>query len=132
MAFSPLLLAAAAASAAAPAHPGVVGTWMNPTATVEVEARPCGEAVCGRVVWASPQAISDARDGGTPDLIGTELLRDYRPVGSNQWRGTVFVPDMGRTFSSSMVELDRNDLQISGCAVAGFICRKQIWHRQDR
>ena len=105
------------------------GNWMNPKGTVEVNTRACGANLCGRVVWASPKAMKDARDGGTPNLIGTELLRDYRAAGSDKWRGTIFVPDMGKSFSSKMVELGSNSLQVSGCMIGGLICRKQVWHR---
>lgn len=105
------------------------GNWMNPKSTVEVNTRACGPNLCGRVVWASPKAVKDAREGGTPNLIGTELLRNYRAAGPDKWRGTIFVPDLGRSFGSKMVELGPNSLQVSGCMVGGMICRKQVWHR---
>ena len=127
-----LFLAAPAPSIAA----GLVaaaptGDWLNPAGTVEVNTRPCGHALCGRVVWASPDAISDAREGGTPNLVGTELLRNYHATGPQTWQGTIFVPDMGKSFSSRMMELDPNSLQVSGCLIAGFICKKQVWHRAN-
>lgn len=105
------------------------GNWMNPKGTVEVNTRSCGPDLCGRVVWASPEAIRDAREGGTPNLLGTELLRNYRAVATDRWRGAIFVPDMGRSFSSKILELGPNRLQVSGCVVGGMICKKQVWHR---
>lgn len=117
---------AAGSAAAAP-----TGDWLNPAGTVEVNTHSCGHALCGRVVWASPDAVGDARQGGTPNLVGTELLRDYHAVGPQRWQGTIFVPDMGKSFSSRIMELDPNSLQVSGCLIAGFICKKQVWHRAN-
>lgn len=125
-----LFLAVTAPSiAAGPAGAAPTGDWLNPAGTVEVSTRPCGHTLCGRVIWASPDAVGDAREGGTPNLVGTELLRDYRAAGPQRWQGTIFVPDLGKSFSSRMRELDPNSLQVSGCLIGGFICKKQIWHR---
>ena len=75
------------------------------------------------------EAQADARDGGTPKLIGTALLREYRPSGRNTWSGTIFVPDMGRTFGSTLKLVDANTISVKGCLIGGFFCKSQIWHR---
>lgn len=123
------LAATAPSIAAGPGAAAPTGDWLNPAGTVEVSTRSCGHALCGRVVWASSDAVGDAREGGTANLVGTELLRDYHAVGPLAWKGTIFVPDLGRSFSSRMIELDPNTLQVSGCLIGGFICKKQVWHR---
>jgi uncharacterized protein (DUF2147 family) len=50
-------------------------------------------------------------------------------VSANEWQGRVFVPDMGRTYYSTIKRLDPNQLIISGCIFGGLICKSQIWHR---
>ncbi len=82
------------------AAPSPDGLWLNPHHSVAVEAGPCGDRLCGRIVWANGEALSDARDAGVTHLVGTTLLKDYKPEGAGRWEGTVFVPDMGRDFSS--------------------------------
>lgn len=125
------LLATAAPSGAATATPpgAVLGRWINPHGSVAVETRMCGTALCGRVVWASPEALKDAADAGVSPLVGTELLRDYAPSGTGRWQGHVYVPDMGRSFQSTLAAQDRATLRISGCILGGLICKSQLWHR---
>ena len=124
-----------AAEATVPGAPGarpdaVIGRWANPRGTLAVETAPCADgALCGRIVWASPQARAEARGAGLPDLIGTQLLRGYRRNASGNWEGTVFVPDMGRTFSSHIRQTSPATLTITGCVVGSFLCKSQVWHR---
>ena len=108
----------------------VIGRWSNPKGTLAVQTGPCGDgALCGQIVWASPQAQADARDAGVPALVGTQLLQGYRPEGRNSWAGRVYVPDMGRSFSSRIRQTSAGTLSISGCLVGGFLCKSQVWHR---
>lgn len=110
-----------------------IGTWLNPRGSVKVQTGACAGNgagdLCGWVVWAAPQAQADARDSGTTRLIGTELLRGYRAAGHGLYRGQVYVPDMGRTFYSTIEQRGANNLKISGCILGGLICKSQDWHR---
>lgn len=126
-----VLLAAtpAAAQGVNPASDGPVGFWLNPKRTVKVATGPCGDRLCGWVVWADAKAIADAGESGVQNLVGTELLRSYRRTAPGQWRGEVYVPDMGQIFTSKIAEIDRNTLKISGCILGGLLCRSQIWQR---
>lgn len=129
----PLFAALAAPAIAAAQPPGrPEGLWLNPRKSVAVHAGPCGERLCGWIVWASSEAQADARESGVARLIGTELLEDYRATGPGNWSGTVFVPDMGRRFSSRINALSATQLQIKGCILGGLICKSQIWTRIER
>jgi uncharacterized protein (DUF2147 family) len=124
-----LICAATAAYAAPPTAVTPIGTWQNPKHTIAVRVEQCGSELCGKIVSATPEALADARDAGVTNLIGTELLRDYRSAGPGRWSGTVYVPDMGRSFSSHIVQPAPNTLRISGCLIAGFLCKSQDWTR---
>ncbi len=121
------VLAAVAMVAAAPASADAL--WLNPHDSVAVRTGACGDRLCGWVVWANADALADARDSGVTHLIGTALLQDYRPVDRGRWKGTVFVPDMGHSFSSEIDELSPTRLKVKGCLFGGFICKSQIWTR---
>ena len=121
--------ATATAAATATATPRVEGVWHNPKNSVAVKTGTCGDKLCGWVVRATDEAQADARDGGTPKLIGTALLREYRPSGRNKWSGQIFVPDMGRTFGSTLALVDANTISVKGCLIGGFLCKTQIWRR---
>ncbi|WP_243848397.1 DUF2147 domain-containing protein [Sphingomonas insulae] len=108
----------------------VIGRWSNPKGTLAVQTGPCADgSLCGQIVWASPQAQADARDAGIAGLVGTQLLQGYRPEGRGSWAGRVYVPDMGRSFSSRIRQTSAGTLSISGCLVGGFLCKSQVWHR---
>jgi uncharacterized protein (DUF2147 family) len=121
-----LLLAAAAPSSAADP---VLGTWSNPKGTVTVRTARCGRAICGTVVSASPAAREKARVAGTANLIGTRIMDGFRPAGRNRWEGQAFVPDLGLTVPAVMTQIGRDQIQIEGCSLGGYLCRNQVWHR---
>jgi uncharacterized protein (DUF2147 family) len=126
---SPALMALAVVAAGLPPPPPVVGVWHNPKNSVAVKTGACGDKLCGWVVRANDQAQADARDGGTPKLIGTALLREYRPSGRRKWSGQIYVPDMGRTFGSTITLVDSNTIDVKGCLIGGFLCKTQTWRR---
>jgi uncharacterized protein (DUF2147 family) len=121
------LLAPGIALAAAPAQP--TGIWRNPKNSVHVRIQPCGANVCGTVVWANARALQKAREGGTPNLVGTQLFREFRADGAGAWAGRVFVPDRGRTFSGTLRLADANHVIARGCLVGRLLCRAQTWTR---
>ena len=111
------------------AHLQAIGTWINPRGTVKVETGNCGSNLCGWIVWAAPEAITDARESGVTRLVGTELLKNYRSTGPGRYQGQVFVPDMGRTFYSTIKQDSPDNMRISGCILGGLICKSQDWRR---
>jgi uncharacterized protein (DUF2147 family) len=128
----PLLLAMAAVQAApdSSAAASPVGTWANPSGSVIVEIAACGDSeLCGRVRWASDKAKADARKHGTDPLIGTELLHNFVPSGTDRWRGILFVPDLKRTSKADLQQLAPDRIKIRGCAVGRALCKSQIWAR---
>jgi uncharacterized protein (DUF2147 family) len=128
-----VLAALAALTLAAPAMAGqgsADGIWRNPRGTIDVRIQPCGEQLCGVIARASPEAMQDAKDAGIANLIGIELLKDYRKTGPTRWDGTVYVPDMGHSFSSHIEQISPTELKISGCLIGGWLCKSQLWTRR--
>lgn len=109
--------------------PPIYGTWMNPYKSVAVRTGPCGDRLCGWIVWANQEAQDDAREGGTPKLIGTALLENYRAEKPGSWSGTVFVPDMNRRFYSIIQQVGPDQMKVKGCILGGLLCKSQLWHR---
>jgi uncharacterized protein (DUF2147 family) len=119
------------ASVAASPQPASVlqGFWRNPNGTVEVHIDACETGMCGTVVSASPSAVADARDSGYPTLVGMQLLYGYHAAGPAEWRGTIFVPDIGRSFASHIDVVDSDHVRVSGCLIGKFLCKSQLWRR---
>lgn len=133
--FSSLILAAAIALAAVPtwaaAPLSAVGVWRNPKDSVHIALRPCGEEICGFVVWASEKAQAKARKGGTPKLVGQQLMRGFVVDKNGVGRGKVFVPDLNRVFTGSATMISERSLLAKGCLFAGVLCKTQVWTRID-
>lgn len=114
-----------------PATP-LAGYWTNQTRSVVIALTPCSEAGwCGTVVWASEEAVADARHGGTASLLGTELLHGFVAVAPNRWKGRIFLPDLGKRSSAELRQLDANRLMVRGCTIGGLLCKSQVWARTD-
>ncbi|BBD97146.1 domain-containing protein [Sphingobium amiense] len=110
-------------------EPSLAGEWINPRGSVIVATAPCQGGLCGWVRWANGEALADAQDAGVAHLVGTQLLQDYKADGRGRWSGRVYVPDIGRTFSSTIRSVDPTHVRISGCLVGSWICKSQIWSR---
>ncbi len=124
---APTLGAASTAVSVTPSLERAV--WVNPYGNVKVQTGDCAGKLCGWVIWATPEAAQEAREAGTQNLVGTQLLQGYRSVGPGRWEGHVFVPDMGHRFYSTISQLNAETLKISGCVLGGLICKSQIWHK---
>ena len=106
-----------------------VSVWRNPHDSVHIRFEPCGDQMCGTVVWASDKAQADAKKGSTAPLIGTRIFRDFHAVKPNVWRGKVYVPDIAKTFGGT-VTIDGDRMIGKGCLIAGRIgCKSQTWSR---
>jgi uncharacterized protein (DUF2147 family) len=108
----------------------IEGHWINPKGSVVVRVGPCGDAYCGVVVKASPHAQASARAGGTPHLIGTQILTDLRPAGDGTFKGEVFDPKRNIRAPATIRADGENAITVKGCAIAGMLlCKEQRWTR---
>jgi uncharacterized protein (DUF2147 family) len=98
---------------------------------VIISIAPCGEAMCGRVQWASDDAVADARRGGTDPLVGVELLSGFVAKDENRWKGRLFVPDLKRTSKAEVRQLGPDQVKVTGCAVGHLVCKSQVWTRTE-
>lgn len=131
------LLSCATAFAAGPA-----GVWYTPDNRAQVRIAPCGRnALCGDIVWLKepndPQSgkpktdfnNSDAARRGRP-LIGLSIFAGLaRAASSAVWRGQIYNPDDGHTYSGSLTMTGANVLELKGCVLGGIICKAQNWTR---
>jgi uncharacterized protein (DUF2147 family) len=114
---------------AASAETSAVGVWLRENGASQVRIAPCGDALCGKVVWASPRGQREVAKT-TPRVVGTTVLTDVRPTAKG-WSGRLFIPDDNIHVSASLQLLDDRTLKLTGCALFGLICRSQIWTRTE-
>jgi uncharacterized protein (DUF2147 family) len=101
----------------------------NPSNSVHVRIHPCGKTRCGTVVWANAKAKADSARGGTQNLVGTELFREFKEVSPKVWKGKVFVPDLNKVLTGTGTVKDENSIVARGCLFAGMGCKSQTWTR---
>ena len=123
-----LLPILALAAAQAPPHAAIEGLWKNPIGSAIIAVAPCGQVLCGKVVWASARGKREVA-GTTSHVVGTIVLTAVRPKGKG-WTGKLFIPDDNVHVSARLQLLSPTQLKLTGCAL-GLFCRSQIWTRTD-
>jgi uncharacterized protein (DUF2147 family) len=124
----PMLLALSVAPGAA--HAPIEGYWKNPIGSAIIAIAPCGDAWCGKVAWASARGRHEASKS-TANVVGTTVLTGLH-LAHGRWTGSLFIPDDGIHVSARLQLLDNRRLELTGCALAGLLCRSQLWFRSDR
>ncbi len=131
----PLLLSLvflSSATAAADSH-DVYGLWRSEAGDAHIEISDCGDGTpCGTLVWVDPAMTPTDRDAKNRDeslrdraLVGIPIVWGYSK-GRTKWRGgSVYNPEDGKTFKSSMRKRDDDTLELKGCI--GPLCRTNIW-----
>lgn len=122
-----LLATATSVAAGPPAQ--LNGHWKNAKGSVVVRLAPCGNAICGTVVEASEHARETARNGGTPNLIGTRILSGLRPDGDGAFKGQAFDPKRNIRAPATVRLISHDAIEVRGCAIWGMMCKEQRWTR---
>jgi uncharacterized protein (DUF2147 family) len=121
-----LALLAPATEAQGPAR-GVTGLWIDHTGQGAVEIGPCGERVCGRVVWLKDPAHK-SKSGKL--ICGTQILGDLRPRQNNTWEsGWIYNPEDEERFSAEIKLKNENTLLVTGYLGIKFLGETYTWKR---
>jgi uncharacterized protein (DUF2147 family) len=128
-------LAATPALAADP-----IGNWLTKDDEAKVAIGRCGDALCGSIVALKTPIDADTgrpmTDKNNPDaakatrpMIGVQIIIGMKPSGPDKWDGQVYNAEDGKTYSGSVTMTGTSTLNLQGCALAGLICKSQIWTR---
>jgi uncharacterized protein (DUF2147 family) len=96
------------------------GVWLRDNGNSKVRFAKCGAAICGTIVWL--------KDKDGPAKIGQRVFFDMKPDGEDNWEGSAFNPEDGKTYSGTMT-LSGSRLTTAGCVLGGLICRSVNWSR---
>jgi uncharacterized protein (DUF2147 family)/peptidoglycan/LPS O-acetylase OafA/YrhL len=130
-----VLVAGSRAWAATP-----VGTWYAEGGAAKVAIEPCGEELCGHVVWLRAPLDEDGcdlRDRRNPDrtlrgrkVDGLEILRGLTRRPDGTWvNGRIYDPASGSTYTCQLA-LDGDDrLQLRGYVGIPLFGRTTTWTR---
>jgi uncharacterized protein (DUF2147 family) len=133
-----MLSALLAAPAARADTQDAAGTWSMGKVTVKVSE--CGGNLCAKIVaLAEPISKIDGKpkvDRENEDaskrkrpLIGLTVMNGMKPAGEGTWKGQIYNPDDGKTYSAT-VRLSGDRMKVQGC-VLGVLCKTNNFARVD-
>jgi uncharacterized protein (DUF2147 family) len=115
-------------TAGAQAQSGLTGEWWTPGFNARVRIEPCGDAVCGRIVWLWDETPKDIADKNP--LIGRVVIDSMSAAEPGRWRGgRLYNPEDGRDYKGSLHLQSPTRLVVDGCVL--FVCRTQVWRRAE-
>ena len=131
VAFCVVLGAAALAGGVAAQTPAadVAGVWIDHTGQGAVEITPCGNRLCGRVVWLkNPEHKS--RTGKR--ICGTQILGALRREGARAWGdGWIYNPEDEERFSAALELAGANTLKVTGYLGIRLLGETFTWKRAN-
>lgn len=90
-----------------------------------IEVAPCGGRLCGTLIRAYGP---EGQPIESPN-VGRNIISETRPQGDGTYRGKVYSPDRGKTYSSRLT-LSGDRLSVEGCVLG--ICRDGgTWERVE-
>jgi uncharacterized protein (DUF2147 family) len=114
-----------------------VGDWLVSERTAVIRIEPCDTALCGTVVWVKPGVAEQdpkpaarnadpAKKGGP---TGIQILLGMKPVREGRWKGEIYNPRDGNTYTGQITLTSADVLNVEGCVLGGFICSGEEWTR---
>jgi uncharacterized protein (DUF2147 family) len=117
-ALAALLLAASPAMAA----DEPLGVWVNDTGRGAIEIKPCGDKLCGHVVW-----VKDTADG---EGCGRQIIGDLTSSGSGVWGGDdawIYSPEKKKKYDVEVTPQKDGTLKVMGYAGVKFLSKTMVW-----
>lgn len=100
----------------------------------------CGagkKLLCVKIVWLQNptykgRPLIDVRNGnpsmrGRP-ILGLQIVSGMQPVSANQWKGSIYNPEDGNTYSATLTLVSRNQIHLKGCK-GWILCGERTWLR---
>lgn len=128
--------------AAAAIPPEVVGVWIDHTQQGAVEIKPCGDRLCGYVVWMQKpnddktgKPLTDAQNPDpakrTAPMCGLQIIGDVAPskTGRGYENGWIYNPDDGVRYDVDVKPKTRDQLLVHGFAGIRLLGETFTWTR---
>ena len=107
----------------------------------KMEVFRCGSGkryICAKIVWlqdpldSKGKPLHDVRNEnpslrGRP-ILGLPIINGMAPTGANQWKGNIYNPEDGNTYSATLTLVSRNQIHLKGCK-AWLLCGERTWVR---
>jgi uncharacterized protein (DUF2147 family) len=134
------LLALVAAASAGADEPTPVGVWLHQNKRVKVAIAPCGDRLCGKIVWLlMPNDVfgeprTDSRNPSPTlrerPLLGLTVLSGLRSTGERTWDdGKIYNPLDGKKYLARISIKEDGTLQVFAYVFMPTIGKTETWTR---
>ena len=134
-----LALAMFAAPAAAQS-PTPTGLWLHANGRIRVEIMPCGDRLCGKLVWFQwPNDLAglplvDVKNADptlrSRPLLGLTVVRGLRRTAQNSWGdGRIYNPDDGVEYLATMSIQADGTLRVRAYVLLPMLGKTFVWTR---
>jgi len=117
-----------------------IGVWLDASKRIEVKITPCGEFLCGKLLWFKwPDddqglPVVDLKNKNTAlrdrPLLSLTILRNLRRGDENNWEsGEIYNPDDGENYHVNMSIQDDKTLKIRVYDLLPIFGETHIWTR---
>ena len=107
----------------------------------KIEVFRCGSGrryVCAKIVWlqdpldSSGKPLRDVRNSNTSQrgraILGLPIINGMAPTGANQWKGSIYNPEDGNTYSATLTMVSNSQITLRGCK-GWILCGERTWLR---
>ena len=133
-----IVLALLAGARSNAGDPTPIGIWLHSNGRVKVEISPCGEALCGSIIWfkwpndASGLPLVDLKNPNPSlrarPLLGLQVLDGLAPDGKGRWTdGRIYNPDDGFTYHASMMIGEDGTLRVRAYLLWPILGKTFVW-----
>lgn len=95
------------------------GVWLDDKGRGAVEIKPCGNSLCGYVVW-----VKEANDNRG---CGKQILGDVSQAGNVWGNGWIYSPEKKKRYNVELKMLKDDQLRVKGYAGTKFFSKTMIW-----
>ena len=116
------------------------GVWIDDKGDGAIEIAPCGERLCGRIVWLKVPNDKVGRpltDGYNPEaakrkrpICGLPVIGDLKLQQNGAWdAGWIYDPKEGRSYDVELRLRSADRLQVTGYLGTKFLSERFVWTR---
>ena len=129
-------------AAPAPANTagGYAAVWYDDTAQGAVQISPCGQRLCGRIVWLKTPLNPDGSpliDANNPEarhrkrpICGLDVIGDVKRQPDGTWdAGWIYDPKEGKSYDVELNLKSQSTLNVIGYLGMKFLSQTLVWKR---
>ena len=106
----------------------------------KIEVFRCGSGkryLCAKIIWLQNpiykgRPLIDARNGNASmrrrPILGLQIIKGMAPSAPNVWKGSIYNPEDGNTYSATLTLVSRNKINLKGCK-GWILCGQRTWLR---